>query len=385
MGELKTYVTYMGFSGKRFACSTVLVLSLVSCATTVSDVTTIMATGETYTVAQGGVHAVAVSVGTLKLTNPVITKTGDAVASGNNAAVYAFGKGMIILQGGSVSTDAEASGALSCSGGASIQISNTSITTKQGLSQGLISVNGGTITARNVSVTTEGKESVVFAIGDGGGRLTVNDCSCAAKGEASALLSSVGTLTANHIAGSSASGEIAVLDGGVVTINNSHLASGASSCGFLFRKGGTLTAFGGSFLLTSFATPLASIPSFQTGTITLDGVKMTVPSGVILQVSSGAKGDINLCGGLSYTGDIVLDDNSSATMKIAVGTTWNGAFDSACLGKDTDLTLNGGVWNLTNDSHVGRLTVKNGANVHTNGHRLSLVTLMNDGGSIDGM
>ena len=186
-------------------------------------------------------------------------------------------------------------------------------------------------------------------------------------------------------------GEMGVIEGNnFIAINNSHLTShaDASSRGLMILQSGSgdagtglngiITVAGGSLTMTDSQASLIEIVTNVTGKVTLDGVQVNVPSGILMTVdynqrwqTNGATGVLVLQGeGTTYTGSIVVDEYSQAEVTVGPGTTWQGAYDTADTGHETTLTLRGGTWELTADSHVDHIALQQGATIRKNGHKL---------------
>lgn len=352
--------------------------------------------GESYSATTYDVNAVKVSGGTLTMSDCSINKTGDTWDSdgssfyGTNAAVLASGDGTIVMTGGNITTDATGANGIVAYGG-TVNVSGVTINCSQRLSRGIHATGGGTLIASDMNITTQSANSSVIALDRGGGTVTVTGGSYVTSGGDSAVLYSTGDLTVNNITGSSAIGEIGVIEGdNFIVINDSDLTSGAgpSSRGLMILQSGSgdagdglngvITVNGGSLTMTNDETSLIEIVTNVTGKVTLDGVKTTIPSGILMTVdyntrwnTRGATGILVLSGsGTTYNGSIVVDSYSSAELTVNEGVTWEGAYDNAGTAKSTTLTIDGGTWTLTGDSHVGEIRLTNNGTINKNGYTL---------------
>ena len=344
-------------------------------------------------------NAVKVSGGTLTLTDCTLMKDGgDASNSdgssfyGTNAAILAQKGGEITVNGGSIMTDAIGANGIVAYGG-KVVVRDMAINCAARLSRGIHATGGGTIEAYDLNIMTQDANSSVIALDRGGGTVKVVGGTYDAAGADCAVLYSTGDLTVNNIIGSSLQGEMGVIEGNnYIAINNSELTShaGPMSRGLMILQSGSgdageglngiITVAGGSLTMTDSGTPLIEIVTNVTGKVTLDGVQLTIPSGILMKVdfnqrwqTNGATGVLVLQGGEGtvYEGNIVADEYSSAQVTVNAGTAWRGAYDADNTAKATSLTLNGGSWTLTADSFVDSITLKNGGTIDRNGFNLT--------------
>lgn len=368
------------------------------------------ASSTTYTSTSSDENAVQVSGGTFTMTNCTVNKTGGDTSDsdgssfyGTNAAVLAKGTGKVVMSGGTITTSAIGANGIVAYGG-TVEVSDVTINCSKNLSRGIHATGGGTLTASNLTITTAGNNSSVIALDRGGGTVTVTGGTYKTTGGDCAVLYSTGSLTVNNITGSSSQGEIGVIEGdNSITINNSDITSGASSSSrgmMILQSGsgdggsgvnGVITVTGGSLTLTGSDTPFIEIVTNVNGTVTLDGVTTTIPSGILMKVdyntrwsTYGATGILTLSGdGTTYTGSIVADKYSSAEVTVNSGVIWKGAFDNANTAKSTSLVINGGTWTLTGNSYVDSITLKNGATINKNGYTLTYTSITNTSGTVN--
>ncbi len=354
-------------------------------------------------------NAVKVSGGSFTMTNCTVTKTGDTEDSdgssfyGTNAAILASDDGTITMEGGTITTNCiGANGIVAYAG--TVYVSDVTISCSQNLSRGIHATGGGTITATDLTITTAGSNSSVIALDKGGGTVNVTGGTYTTTGSDCAVLYSTGELTVNNITGSSSQGEIGVIEGdNYITINNSTITSGAgsSSRGMMILQSGSgdagtglngvIDVYKGSLILTGDTTSLIEIVTNVTGSVTLDSVSTTIPSGILMTVdyntrweTYGATGILNLSGDqMSYTGDIVVDSYSSSEVNVNDGVIWNGAYDNDNTASSTSLTIDGGTWNLTGDSYIDTITLTNDAIINKNGYSLTYSTLTDTSGTIN--
>ena len=353
--------------------------------------------GATYSSFTSDANAVKVTGGTLRLTNCSLTKDGGDTQNtdgssfyGINAAVLASKQGTVQMTGGAIATNAIGANGIVAYGG-TVDVKGTTISCSNRLSRGIHATGGGTITARDMTISTMGPNSSVIALDRGGGIVNVTGGRYSCTGEDCAVLYSTGELTVNNIRGTSMKGEMGVIEGdNIIAINNSQLSSyaDATSRGLMILQSGSgdagtglngiITVMGGSLTMKGNDAPLIEVVTNATGKVTLDGVTLTIPSGVLMRVdynkrwdTSGATGILVLSGdGTTYTGDIEADTYSSAKVTVNEGVTWQGAYDNRGSAKLSELTMNGGTWTLTADSNVDNIVLHNGAVINKNGFSL---------------
>lgn len=353
---------------------------------------------KTFTSSTADANAVKVSGGTVTLTNCDLIKDDGASSNADGSSFYGTNSGLLarkggkaVMNGGTITTNAEGANGIVAYGG-SIEVNDVVINCSERLSRGVHVTGGGSLTAHNLTINTKGPNSSVIALDRGGGTLNVIGGTYNCEGRDCAVCYSTGELTVNGITGSSMLGEMGVIEGdNIIAINNSDLTSHAdkSSRGLMILQSGSgdageglngiITVAGGSLTMTDPETTLIEIVTNVTGKVTLDGVKVDVPSGILMTVdynrrwqTKGATGVLILSGeGTIYDGSIVADKYSKAEVTVNKGVEWRGAFDNAKTAKSTTLTVNGGTWTLTADSYVDNVNVINGGKIDTNGYKLN--------------
>jgi hypothetical protein len=385
--------------------------SSASGAYSLSDGTTVSTSSTSYSSTTSDVSAIYVTNGTLKLSSPTITKSGDASSSesssktGLNAAVLASSsKAAVSITGGTIASDASGGNAVFAYDGATVSLEGVTIkNTGSGNSRSIYAVQGGIVNATDVTATTTGSNSSVVATDTGGGTITLTGGSFAASGTDSAGLYCTGTITGNGITASSGSGEAAVIEGSnSILLTDSSLSSGAGNRGVMILNSGSgdggsglngvFTMKGGSLGTTaststnsdntfSAKVPLFEVVTNMTGTVTLTDVDLSVASGILMEVdyntrwsSYGATGKLLLktaasSGGYAVSGDVIADSHSAATVDVGAGVTWKGSFDSGNAANSGVVTVeSGGTWVLTGNSYVDSLS--NGGTITTGSYTL---------------
>jgi len=126
-----------------------------------------------------------------------------------------------------------------------------------------------------------------------------------------------------------------------------------------------MTITGGSLTMTDEDAPLLEVATCVTATCTLDGVSVTVPSGILMYVmedsqwsTSGAIGNLILSNG-AYYGIVKYDSGYTANVTVNSGAAWY-------------LTGNASVTNLVNNGTI-----------YTNGYTLSVSGTTSGTGSVN--
>ena len=346
--------------------------------------------------------AVKVSGGKLMMNNCTINKTGADSKEGDgtsfygiNSAVLATGDGQIIMNGGTINTNAVGANGIVAYGGKVI-VNRATIDCKKNLSRGLHATGGGTIIANDLNITTAGNNSSVIATDRGGGNVTVTRGKYHAQGKDCAVCYSTGKIIVNDIDGESEIGEIGVVEGdNELLISNCRMTSGDKRRGMLILQSGSGDAEGfhgviqvsGGSLKVHKKAPLVEVATSTEGSLALTDVQLDVPSGVLMLVdynkswnTSSPVGHLYLRTNstATYNGDVEQDEYGAATVEVGKGVTWNGAINHKGKGKSATANVLG-VWNLTKDCTLDTLTVQQGGVVNRNGFKLNYKQVKNDG------
>jgi len=346
--------------------------------------------------------AVKCSGGKLMMKDCKIEKTGADSKEGDgtsffgiNSGVLATGDGQIIMNGGSIQTNAVGANGIVAYGGKVIA-NNVTIDCKKNLSRGLHATGGGSIIANDVNITTAGNNSSGIATDRGGGTVTVTRGTCHVSGRDCAVCYSTGKIIVNDIDGISEQGEVAVVEGdNELLISNCRMTSGDKRRGMLILQSGSGDAEGfhgvirvsGGTIKIHKKAPLVEVATSTEGSLELNDVQLDVPSGVLMLVDYNKSWNTDSPVGhlylrasktATYTGDVVMDEHGTASVEVGKGVTWNGAINSNGKGKAASANVLG-VWNLTSDCHVDDLTLQEGAVINRNGHKLTYKTLTNNG------
>lgn len=362
------------------------------------------ASGQTYTSTGSDENAVQVTGGTFTMTDCTVTKTGDYSESSDNTSFYGVNSAIYVgstsstttltMSGGTITTNAKGANAAFAYGYGVLNISDVTIRNTESLSRGVHATGGGTIVGSNLDIVTEGSNSSVVATDRGGGTVSVDGGSYVTTGTDCAILYSTGTVSASNATGSSSQGEVGVIEGdNSITITNCTFSSGSSERGLMILQSGSgdsegydgsITVTNSTITLTNSSAPLCEIPTSMTGTLTLDGVTLTVPSGVLMYVdyntrwdTYGGTGYLILKNG-TYSGDVNADAYGTVNVTVESTATWYGALDATNEAKAATATVSG-VWILDDDAYVDELVINSGATVYTNGHTLTYSSMTNNG------
>jgi hypothetical protein len=355
---------------------------------------------------------------TVTVTNPTITSSSastnanDARFYGTNAAILAYGSSTTSATGGSINvTDGSISttgiygnGVFASGDGATVTLNGTTVTTTGSNAHGVGATEGGTLNLTNVTATTSGASSPVVASGQGGGTVWVSGGTYTAGGYQSAGLYLTGTSEITGGTFTASNAEAAVVDGsdspavltgttlsgtggddrGVLLYSSSSSISGLSS---FTMSGGSITY---NCPVTSTSTTCANGSTSSgrnnpatlfsvanaTSTISLTDVKVTNNTstttnsyGTLLTaqaLNSGTWGTAGSNGGnitftamgTAVTGDVIVDNISTATIQIykdssQTGSTLTGTINSTNTGKTITLVLDSASkWTVTGTSYL---------------------------------
>jgi hypothetical protein len=305
------------------------------------------------------------NAGQLTLTNCTMTKTGDASNVNNssqygyNAGILANTAGVVVLIGGTVTTNASGANGLFASGsGSSVTMTGGTISANGGGAHGVDATYGGMINLTNVNVTTTGGNSSALATDFGGGTVTVSG----------GTISASSTTAGSHSAG--------IYSTGTITVSNATVAS-LADCGGVIDGANTI-----SLINTSLTGSLEGIKTWKTapmsGTanVSINGGSLTALSGdafyVTGETGNGATAALHVSGGATITassanlvhvlssstatftadhetlsGNFLADATSTLIAILQNGTTWTG------IAQRTSLTLDAGsAWILTGNSSL---------------------------------
>ena len=354
----------------------------------------------------------------VSITNPTVTKTGDSNGGDNcnfyglNAAVLAMGGTTTTITGGTIESSASGANGVFSYGGNSAQngaagdgttviISDTTITTTGNGSGGIMTTGGGITYAYNLTVETSGGSSAPIRTDRGGGTVVVDGGTYTSNGLGSPAIYSTADITVKNATLVSNLSEGVCIEGmNSITLENCDMtASNTSMNGnatfldtiMIYQSmsgdadSGTssFTMTGGS--LTSLSGHMFHVTNTH-AVITLSGVTLNNEgSDVLLSVCddgwSGASNIAELAADAqALAGTILVGDNSTLTMTLSNGSTFEGTFSgeienakgstvSSEIGTVNVILDSSSTWTLTADTYITSFEGDT-ANVIGNGYTL---------------
>ena len=390
-----TRLVFTGFEFKRIVSTLTLVILLSIIVVPQSNSQTGYYTlnggtasfsNQTYTAT--GIDQSAVFIlnsGHLTLTSCTMSKTGDASNVNNssqygiNAGVLSNTAGVIIIIGGTVTTNASGGNGLFATGsGSSITMSNGTINANGSNAHGVDVTYTGTIILNNVNVTSTGPSSSAIATDFGGGTVTVTGGTIIAADTAadshSAGIYSTGVITVNSAIVKSLGDCGGVIDGAnSIILNNTALyglvegiktwhTAPASGTAYVTISGGSLTVTAGDgFYLTGGALTNFTISG---------GTVFSIASGKLINVTGSSTAILSL-NGETVSGNLRSESTSTLNVSLLNGTALTGDARYAALAMDST-----SVWNvtansiLTTISDASKISGLNVTNIIGNGHNV---------------
>jgi len=336
---------------------------------------------QTYTATATDTSAVWVTnSGSLTLTNPTITTSGNTSSQENssfyglNAGLLATAAGKVTVTGGTITTTGTgANGAFATGAGSSVTLTDVTIKASADGGHAVMATQAGTVNLTNVNMTTLGGSSSAVATDRGGGTITVTGGTVNTAGGNSAGIYSTGAITATGTTFKATGAEMAVIEGAnSITLNDCGLTTTKEKWGVMIYQSmsgdaqgaqGTYTMTGGSLTYAPASGPLFYVTN-STGIIKLTGVTVTKNSGVLVKASAGNWGNSGSNGGTviltasgqTMRGDMTADNISSITATFKDGSYLTGAINTANTAKAVSLTLDStSVWSLTANSYLTTL------------------------------
>jgi len=353
------------------------------------------------------------------LTDITVAKTGDSNGGDNcnfyglNAALLAMGGSTVTISGATVTSDADgANGVFSYGGnggrngaegdGTTVVISDSTITTTGDGSGGIMTTGGGVTQASNLTVETSGRSSAAIRTDRGGGTVVVDGGSYTSNGLGSPAIYSTADITVSNATLTSNLSEGVCIEGlnsitlvdCDMTANNTQMNGNATFLDTIMiyqsmsgdADSGTshFTMTGGS--LTSLNGHMFHVTNTH-AVITLTGVELVNEDAedILLSVcADGWNGASNIAElnavGQSLTGTILVGDDSTLTLNLTEGSSFEGAISgeitnakgetvSSAVGEVTVVLDDTSTWTLTADTWITTLE-GDVANVNANGHTL---------------
>ena len=378
-------------------------------------------TDETYVSDTADVSALIINTDQeVSIDNMMVVKSGDSDGGDNcnfyglNAAVLVMGGATVTMTGGSVSTNASgANGIFSYGGnggkngaegdGTTAIVSDMTITTFGDGSGGIMTTGGGTTYANNLTVDTAGRSSAAIRTDRGGGTVVVDGGTYTTNGLGSPAIYSTAAITVKNATLVSNLSEGVCIEGkNTITLENCDLTASNTRCNgnatfldtiMIYQSmsgdadSGTsaFTMTGGS--LTSLSGHMFHVTNTH-AVISLSGVKLVNEgSDVLLSVCddgwSGASNIAELAADAQeLAGTILVGDNSTFTMTLKNGSSFEGCFSgeientkgdvvSAEIGTVNVILDSTSTWTLTADTFISSFDGDAG-NVISNGYTLYL-------------
>ena len=356
------------------------------------------------------------------ITNPTVTKTGDSNGGDNcnfyglNAALLVMGGSTTTITGGTIESSASgANGVFSYGGnggsngaagdGTTVIISGATITTTGDGSGGIMTTGGGVTYASDLTVETSGQSSAAIRTDRGGGTVVVDGGTYTTNGLGSPAIYSTADITVKNSTLVSNLSEGVCIEGmNSITLENCDMTANNTQCNgnatfhdtiMIYQSmsgdadSGTssFTMTGGS--LTSLSGHMFHVTNTH-AVITLSGVTLVNEgSDVLLSVCddgwSGASNTAELVAdGQSLSGMILVGDNSTLTLTLANGSTFEGTFSgeitnakgsevSSEIGAVNVVLDSASTWTLTADTYITSFegdfsnVIGNGYTLYVNG------------------
>ena len=375
--------------------------------------------GETYTSDTADESALIVDTDAdVTLADITVSKTGSSDGGDNcnfyglNAALLAMGGSTTTITGAEIVSDADGANGVFSYGsnggqngaagdGTTVVISDSTITTTGDGSGGIMTTGGGATYASNLTVDTSGRSSAAIRTDRGGGTVVVDGGSYTTSGLGSPAIYSTADITVSNATLTSNLSEGVCIEGMNsitlvdcdMTANNTQMNGHAtfldtimiyqSMSGDADSGTSSFTMTGGS--LTSLSGHMFHVTNTH-AVITLSGVELVNEGGdVLLSVcDDGWSGASNIAElnavGQALTGTILVGDDSTLTLTLTEGSTFEGAISgeienakgetvSTEVGTVSVTLDDTSTWTLTADTYI---TEFNGdlENVNANGHAL---------------
>ena len=328
--------------------------------------------------------------GSLVLSNVTVKTTGSTSSqenssfSGQNAGVLVTKNRRVAIYGGSISTiGGGANGLFAYGAGAFASMSGGSITATGEGGHGVMATGGGSLAITNVDMVTERIHGGVVATDRGGGTIWVSGGKITSLGQDSPGIYSTGDIRAENATFIATGSEGAVIEGrNAISLKNCEV-SGALKCGVMIYQSFSGDAEGqeGSFSMDGGSLSAAQGPLFfvnnTRGIIHLQNVKLSAPSGVLVNAAASRWGRSGSNGGhvelkgdnQTLEGDINVDKVSTASVALKNHSGLSGAVHNAALALDGTSE-----WKAAADSVLTSLTDADCvsgdtiSNIHGNGH-----------------
>ncbi|KAJ5928936.1 hypothetical protein N7466_007892 [Penicillium verhagenii] len=326
--------------------------------------------------------------GVAYVSDSTLIKTGNTTVEDDssftdlNAAVGVETNGTIFITNSKIITDGVgANGLHTYEDGSIAHLSNVEIHAKGDFSHGVYT-GGGTIYGNDLMINTYDAHGSAIATDQGGGLIEVKNAVANTYGALSALVYSTGNITTSFLSGVSAIAPVACIDGSnSFSLNNPSVTSGTQNNGVFqvvstVATNGTVdTAYayvtGGSVVETNGTYGVLFVANIQAN-VYFTAVDIKAKSGILANITADDQfGTAGVNGGtvnlfltdLSISGDIYVDDISEANVYLT-RSHWNGAVNTLNTTGTVSVHVDAAsTWNLTGDSHVGTIGMRDGSSV----------------------
>lgn len=360
--------------------------------------------GKNYTTSDSKTNSILALAGTINLSSPTITKSGDdngddADFYGTNAAVLSKDSAKIKLTDGTVTTDGKHANGVFAYGDSTIELNGTKITTKADNSGAVMVTGGGTLKATNVVAETSGNSSAPIRSDRGGGTMAISGGSYTSNGVGSPAIYSTADVTVKDGAKlKSNASEGAVIEGSnSITLDHSELTASNTELNgnsetykavFIYQSmSGDAKEGTGNFTMkdTKLTNKKGDIFFVTNTNAVINLSKNTIVNedntGALLRSQAGKWGRTGQNGGNTtltsedeeLNGDIVLDNLSTADISFKNKTSYTGTINGANTAKNIKITLdNDSRIVLAGDSYISELdnSESTNSNIYANGHKL---------------
>lgn len=336
--------------------------------------------------------------GTLTIDNDTLNKSGDDTNGDNcnfyglNSIALAVNKNSLLkISNSSLNATSEGSNAIFATDNATVLAYNDTISTTADNSRGLDATYGGTILADSMNISTQGNHSASIATDRGGGNISATNSTLSTAGSGSPLLYSTGDIEVDNVTGTATRSQIAGMEGlNTILIYNSTLSSTnngisgsdpikngviiyQSTSGDAETSTGSKARFeavnstlsttidsGAMFYLTNTTANILlsnTTLDFDSTNVNLLQVEGNDSNGWGQAGSNGATLTFTAMGE-TLSGNIVVDDISSADVYLLDTTSYTGTVTNASMNISSNSK-----WVVTGDSTLNNLNVEDGAQI----------------------
>lgn len=353
----------------------------------------------------------AYNSGALTIKNATLSKSGADTNGdqcnfyGINSILLSANKNSVIkVSDSALTADSTGSNAIFATDSGTVYANNNTIVTSAGNSRGLDATYGGTVIGNKMAISTAGNHSAALATDRGGGNVSLTNSTLFTAGSGSPLLYSTGNVQVDNVDGTATGSQLAGMEGlNTILIKNSTLTSEItgktasdpvangviiyqSTSGDAEASTGETADFevenstlssdiqeGAMFYLTNttanmvlknstldFDSKKANLltiggndannwgtPGSNGATVKLTGINQTLSGNIDVDTISSL--DLYLLDGSSYSGAMVISENSQATKNAETSITVNVDADSG--------------WVMTADSTINALHLEKGGSI----------------------